>query len=52
MKTAKTLLYIILGTGAMLIFNENIKALWLNAIGVACFVALLTLYTKTQHTTE
>lgn len=43
MKTAKIILSILLGCGVFLVFNENIKALWLNAIGALCFIALLAI---------
>ena len=37
MRTAQN---ITLGALSLLIFNENFEALWLNAVGIACFALL------------
>lgn len=50
MKTTKTIINVLLGCGSLLSLNENIEALWLNAIGIACFIALIALNPQeTQH---
>lgn len=43
MKAIKTTINVLLGIGTMLVFNENIHALWLNAIGMLCAVALVVI---------
>lgn len=43
---------VLLGFGALLSLNENIEALWLNAIGVICFVTLLALNPQTTQDTK
>ena len=40
MKTTKGIANIVLGFGCVLVFNENIEALWINLTGFAC-IALL-----------
>lgn len=43
MKRIKLIVNIILGSLSLLSFNENIKALYLNAIGMASFLLLVYL---------
>lgn len=41
MRAIKLTVNVLLGIGTLLVFNENIHALWLNALGMLCAVALI-----------